>query len=281
MIASVGLIGNPVAHSLSPAMQDAAFACYDLPDRYQLWQTPAETLAARIATLRAAGMRGANVTLPHKTAVGALLDSLDPFAEAVGALNTVVRLPDGRLHGQNTDGPGFLRALAGTGFVPRGESAVLLGAGGAARAVAYALIQAGLRSLVVANRTLEHAEALLADVLAGTEAEPYLQALTLDDPALAEALTAAPLLINSTSVGLDGVALPLAPTLITPQMLVVDLIYRTTPLLQAAMQRGARTQDGLEMLVWQGALSFEAWTGRDAPVELMRAAAQQALKGRT
>lgn len=281
MIASVGLIGDPVAHSLSPAMQDAAFAYYDLVDRYQLWHTPAGTLPERIATLRGEGMRGANVTLPYKTAVVSLLDSYDDFAAAVGALNTVIRQADGRLHGQNTDGPGFLRALAATDFLPQGQSAVMLGAGGAARAVAYGLISAGIGSLIVVNRTPERAEELLADVLASSDADPYLRALALDDPALEQALGAADVLINATSVGLDDAELPFAPALINPHTLVVDLIYRTTPLLHAAIQRGARTQNGLEMLVQQGALSFEAWTGYDAPVEVMRAAAQHALKERT
>lgn len=278
MIASVGLIGDPVAHSLSPAMQNAAFAHHGLADRYQLWLTPAPELAQRVAALRGAGMRGANVTLPHKVAVVSLLDSCDAVVEAVGAANTIVRQADGRLHGLNTDVPGFLAALATTGFQPAGRAAVLLGAGGAARAVAYGLIQAGVESLVVANRVPELAEDLLADMLATTTADPYLRAVTLDDPELEASLASADVLINATSVGLDGVALPIAPALITPRTLVVDLIYRCTPLLQAAAQRGAQTQDGLEMLVQQGALSFGAWTGSAPPVEVMRAAAQHALK---
>lgn len=278
MIASVGLIGDPVAHSLSPAMHNAAFVYHGLADRYTLWPTPAAGLAERVAALRAAGMRGANVTLPHKTAVLPLLDSCDALAEAVGAVNTIVRQADGRLHGSNTDVPGFLQALATTGFRPEGRAAVVLGAGGAARAVAYGLVDAGVDSLVVANRSPERAEELLADVLATSVADPYLRAVTLDDPALHELLAEADLLINATSAGLDGAALPLDSTLIAPRTLVVDLIYRTTPLLEAAAQRGAPTQNGLEMLVQQGALSFAAWTGYEPPVEVMRAAAQQALK---
>lgn len=281
MIASVGLIGDPVAHSLSPAMQNAAFAYHGLTDHYQLWLTPAAELGQRVAALRATGMRGANVTLPHKIAVVPLLDSYDAVVEAVGAANTIVRQADGRLHGLNTDVPGFLGALATIGFQPAGRAAVLLGAGGAARAVAYGLIQAGVTSLVVASRVQELGEELLADMLATTTADPYLRALTLDDPALGAVLEQADVLINATSAGLDGIELPIGPTLIAPRTLVVDLIYRTTPLLQAAAQRGAQTQDGLEMLVQQGALSFGAWTGYDPPVEVMRAAAQHALKEHT
>lgn len=281
MIASVGLIGDPVAHSLSPAMHDAAFAYYSLPDRYQLWHTPAATLAQRVELLRAEGMRGANATLPHKSAVMALLDAYDDVAAAVGAFNTLVRQPDGQIHGQNTDVPGFLDALAVTGFVPHGHTAVLLGAGGAARAVAYGLVTAGVTSLVVVNRTLERAEQLLADMLATSTADPYLRALMPDDPELESLLAETDVVINATSVGLHGAELPLAPSLLTKHMLVVDLIYRTTPLLQAAAERGAHTQDGLEMLVQQGALSFAAWTGYEPPVDVMRAAVQHALKERT
>lgn len=281
MIASVGLIGDPVAHSISPMMHNAAFAACGLPDVYELWLTPAADLAERVAFLRRAGMRGANVTIPHKQAVVPLLDACDAEALAVGAVNTIVRTADERLLGSNTDVPGFLRALATIAFEPRGRSVVLLGAGGAARAVAFGLIQAGVQSLVVANRTVDRAEMLLADMLAATDADPLVLAVKLDDPDLAEYIRAADLLVNATSVGLHSAELPVAATLIAAHLLVVDLIYRSTPFLQLAAERGARTQDGLEMLVQQGALSFERWTGMAAPLDVMRAAARQALKERT
>lgn len=277
MIASVGLIGDPVAHSISPAFQSAAFAHYGLPDTYVLWHTAAAELEARVASLRAAGMLGANVTIPHKVAVVPLLDELEPGAAAVGAANTIVRLPDGRLRGLNTDVPGFLRALELGGGRAAGARCVLLGAGGAARAVAYGLVLAGASSLVVVNRTLKRGEALLADVLAATERDPELLALAPDAPELAEAVARAELVVNATSVGLKDGALPLAADLLGPHLLVVDLIYRTTPLLLAAAERGARIQDGLEMLIQQGALSFEAWTGLAAPLDAMRIAAQTIL----
>jgi shikimate dehydrogenase len=281
MIASVGLIGDPVEHSLSPALQNAAFAHHGLPDSYVLWHTPAAELGQRVAMLRADGMRGANVTLPHKTAVVPLLDVLDPVAKAVGAANTITRLPDGRLHGSNTDVQGFLRALAMAGFDPSARRVVVLGAGGAARAVVYGLLHAEAQSLTLVSRSPEPAETLLSDCLATLDGDPALLVLSFDDPELAQAIAEADLLINATPVGLDGKQSPIADDLIQPGLLVVDLIYRTTPFLQAAAQRGARTQDGLEMLVQQGALSFEAWTGLAAPVDAMRAAAQQALKERT
>ncbi len=280
MITSVGLIGDPVEHSISPVFQNAAFRHYGLPDQYTLWHTSAADLPARVASLRADGMRGANVTLPHKTAVVPLLDELDEVAEAVGAANTIVRMVDGKLRGLNTDVPGFMNALQAMGFDPNGATCVLLGAGGAARAVAYGLVKSGIRSLTIVNRTLENAEAVLADVLSVTDLDPHLLALTADAPEVADVVAGADLLVNSTSVGLDHQALPLAPELITSRMLVVDLIYRTTPLLQSATQHGARIQDGLEMLVQQGALAFEAWTGLSAPLPVMRAAAQQAIEER-
>lgn len=278
MIHSVGLIGDPIGRSLSPAMHNAAFACHGLADRYELWPTAAHALRDRILRLRTMKMRGANVTIPHKSAVLSLLDAIDPIAQAVGAVNTIVRRDDGQLGGSNTDVAGFLRALALTGYTPRESSAVVLGAGGAARAVCYGLLASGIESLTVINRTPERAEALLADLLATTAAEPHLLALGAAEPLVPQAIADADLLVNATSVGSDGSRLPLAPEHVPAHALVVDLIYRPTPLLRLAAQRGARTQDGLEMLVQQGALSFEAWTGLDAPVEIMRAAARQALE---
>jgi shikimate dehydrogenase len=281
MIGSVGLIGDPVAHSLSPALQNAAFRYHGLPDAYVLWHTPEAELAQRVAMLRAEGMRGANVTIPHKTAVVPLLDTLDPVAEAVGAANTIVRLPDGRLHGSNTDVQGFQRALSAAGFDPTGRSVVVLGAGGAARAVVYGLLHAEARTLTLVSRSVEPAEMLLSDCLATLDSDPSLLAMPFDDPDLPQVIAEADLLINATPVGLDGMGSPIAADVIHSGLLVVDLIYHATPFLQAAAQRGAATQDGLEMLVQQGALSFEAWTGLAAPVDAMRAAAQQALKERT
>ncbi|HEX6290797.1 MAG TPA: shikimate dehydrogenase [Herpetosiphonaceae bacterium] len=281
MIASAGLIGDPVGHSVSPALHNAAFSYHGLPDRYVLWHTPAAELAQRVEALRQPGMRGANVTLPHKTAVLPLLDVIDPVAEAVGAVNTLVHGPDDRIYGSNTDVPGFLRALRVVDFQPAGRAVVVLGAGGAARAVIYGLLHAGIHALTIVNRTVERAETLLADGLATIDDDPHLLALAPDDPELGRVIGEADALINATSVGLDGRSLPIAEELITPDLLVVDLIYHHTPLLQAAAQRGAHTQNGVEMLVQQGALSFEAWTGLAAPVDVMRAAVLQALKERT
>jgi shikimate dehydrogenase len=278
MLPSVGLIGDPVAHSVSPAMHNAAFAAFGIDEEYVLWHTPAPTLPERIAQVRAPGMRGANVTVPHKTAVMRLLDSVNAHAQAIGAVNTIVRDAAGRLHGVNTDAPGFARALTYAGFMARGGSVVVLGAGGTARAIVYALVESGIGSVVVANRTAARAHALVQDMQPRSSVP--LHALALDDAVLDTALAHADLLVNTTTVGLDGAASPLAPERLHAGLFVVDAIYRHTPLLRVAAARGARVQNGLEMLVQQGALAWEAWMGRAAPVDSMRAAAQHALEQR-
>jgi shikimate dehydrogenase len=268
-----GVIGDPVAHSRSPALHNAAFAWLGIPARYELWPTTAAGLPARIESLRAPHILGANVTLPHKIAVVPLLDRLDAQAETIGAVNTIVRQPDGSLIGANTDAPAFLASLReDAGYDPANQSVVILGASGAARAAAVALVAAGVRRLVVANRTLERAETLLGDVLAAAASDPQLIALALDDPELPPLLAEATLLVNATSLGWHGDESPLAADLIAPGMLVFDLVYRPTRLLRDAAARGARTLDGLGMLVRQAALAFERWTGRAAPLDVMRAA---------
>ena len=271
-----GVIGDPVAHSRSPALHNAAFASLGINARYELWPTPAAELRARIESMRDRHVLGANVTLPHKVAVLPLLDRLDPQIAVIGAVNTVVREPDGSLTGGNTDSPAFLASLQEDGgYAPAGQSAVILGASGAARAAAVALVGAGLRRLVVVNRTLERAEALLGDVLAGAAGDPQLFALEPDDPALPALLDETSLLVNATSLGWHGDESPIAAQLIPPGALVFDMIYRPTRLLREAAARGARTLDGMGMLVRQAAFSFERWTGRPAPLEVMREAAER------
>jgi len=271
-----GVIGDPVAHSRSPAIHNAAFAHLGLPARYELWPTPGADLAARVASLRAEHILGANVTLPHKVAVLELLDRLDPEVSAIGAANTIIREADGTLTGANTDAPAFLDSLRQDGgYEPSGQTAVILGASGAARASAVALVSAGIARLFVVNRTLEKAETLLGDVLAAANADPLLLALTPDDAGLPDALASAGLLVNATSLGWHGDEMPLPAELLPPSALVFDLVYRPTPLLQAAAERGARTLDGSGMLVRQAALAFERWTGQSAPLDVMLAAMKQ------
>ncbi|MEO7911899.1 MAG: shikimate dehydrogenase [Roseiflexaceae bacterium] len=268
-----GLIGDPVTHSRSPLLHNAAFAKLGIHARYELWPTTANELAARVDSLRARHILGANVTLPHKIAVLPLLDRLDPAVEMIGAANTIIREADGSLTGANTDAPAFLAALREDGsYDPVGQTIIILGASGAARAAAMALAGAGVARLVIANRTLERAEALLGDLLAATDADPLLFALAPDDADLPELLAQASLIVNATSIGWHGDQSPLPATLIPPNALVFDMIYRPTQLLRDATTRGARTLDGAGMLARQAALAFERWTGLSAPLDIMRAA---------
>lgn len=275
-----GIFGYPLAHSLSPAFQQAAFNHYGLDARYLAWETPPDALAAEVAKLRGGDFIGANVTIPHKQAVMALLDEVDPLAAAIGAVNTIVKR-DGRLVGYNTDAHGFMRALKeDAGFEPSGKRALLLGAGGAARAAAFALCQEGAASLVIANRTLERAAALAADLSADGAS---VSAIAADDAALNDAALNADLIVNSTSVGMrhggaEGQT-PLAGGLIPHDAVALDMVYNPqhTPLLAAARSAGARAVGGMPMLIYQGAAAFEMWTGRVAPVEAMFAAGNVAL----
>jgi shikimate dehydrogenase len=271
-----GVIGDPVAHSRSPAIHNAAFAHLGLRARYELWPTAAAGLGARVASLRAEHILGANVTLPHKVAVLDLLDRLDPEVSTIGAANTIIREADGTLTGANTDAPAFLDSLREDGgYEPAGQTALILGASGAARAAAVALVGAGVARLYVVNRSLEKAEALLGDVLAAASSDPLLFALSPGDADLADALASAGLVVNATSLGWHGDEMPLPAELLPPGALIFDLVYRPTRLLQAAAERGARPLDGSGMLVRQAALAFERWTGQSAPLDVMRAAMSQ------
>jgi len=268
-----GLIGDPVTHSRSPLLHNAAFAKLGIHAHYELWPTSAPELTARINSLRAPHILGANVTLPHKIAVLELLDRLDPLAQLIGAANTIIREADGSLTGANTDAPAFLASLREEGgYDPAGQTIVILGASGAARAAAMALAGAGVARLVIANRTIERAEALLGDLLAATDADPLLFALTPSDADLPDLLAEASLIVNATSIGWHGDQSPLPARLIPPGALVFDMIYRPTQLLRDATVSGARTLDGAGMLARQAALAFERWTGQRAPLDIMRAA---------
>ncbi len=268
-----GVIGDPVTHSRSPAIHNAALASLGIGARYELWPTSAAELPGRIESLRGPHILGANVTLPHKVAVLALLDRLDADAATIGAVNTIVREADGALTGANTDAPAFLASLREDGaYESAGQSALILGASGAARAAAVALIDAGIERLIVVNRTLERAEELLGDALAGTERDPQLLALAPDDMALPGMLAETTLIVNATSLGWRADETPLAAELIPPGALVFDMVYRSTRLLREAAARGARPLDGAGMFVRQAALAFERWTGRAAPLNVMRAA---------
>jgi shikimate dehydrogenase len=256
----LGVCGWPVAHSRSPAMHNAALAEHGLHDwRYLRLPLPSERFAETVRALPGRGFRGVNVTIPHKEAALALADRASDAARAIGAANTLTFEPDGAIAADNTDAPGLLECLP---FPARGKSALVLGAGGAARAAAYALAGAGA-DVSVWNRTRARAEALAAEL--GVRA--------VSSPEQAD------LVVNATSVGLhEGdetfKALPLSADTVRAGSCVVDMVYRGggTALLQAARTWGVVTVDGLEVLIAQGAASYERWTGRPAPRETMRRA---------
>ncbi len=275
----VGLIGYPLGHTISPAFQQAAFDYHSLPVDYQAWQTPPESLREALDQVREPDCLGMNVTIPHKEAILSRLDSVDYLASRIGAVNTVVN-DGGRLHGHNTDAAGFLRALReqGSGALA-GKRAVLVGAGGVARAVVLTLAGEGAASLCIANRSLARAEAL-AEV--GRSAGLAVDVVSLSDlPALRDAILAADLLVNATSIGMWHATpgSPVPADLLHDGLFVHDLIYNPaeTVLLRDAARRGARVLNGLSMLVYQGAASFELWTQLKAPVGLMMARAAEAL----
>jgi shikimate dehydrogenase len=280
MTKSVGLIGYKLSHSISPQFQQAAFDYLGLDIRYEVWETAKDELPRVMEGIRNASKLGANVTIPHKEAVLQLLDDVDNDARRIGAVNTIVNR-GGKLIGYNTDASGFMRALRDEGaFSPGSKRVVLLGAGGAARAVGFALIDAGVKSLVILDRTQSRGEALAWDLkVSDTE----VVALSWKDGRTLMALAECDLLVNCTSVGMkdssgEGKS-PLGIGLIPKRALVYDVVYNPleTPLLAAAKKVGARTLGGLPMLVYQGAASFELWTGKSAPIDIMMRVAKRAL----
>lgn len=283
MTQRIALIGHPVAHSLSPAFQQAALDALGVDARYEAWDLLPEELPMAAERLRSAELLGANVTVPHKQAMLRLVDRPDALVERVGALNTIVRR-DGLLHATNTDVSGVLSALEAAGASPRGLRVVLLGAGGAARAVVVAMRVAGATSMVVANRTPERAASLVE--LGGAAMPVVTCALDERDPALEAAMAAADLVVHSTTLGMthgpDEHATPVPARLFHPGQVAFDLVYvpERTPFLAAAEAGGARPLGGLAMLVHQGAESFRLWTGYEPPLDVMFGAARAALAAR-
>lgn len=274
-----GIIGSPVAHSLSPVFQQAAFAACGLDAEYQRWETTPAVLPTRVASLREGRCLGANVTIPYKEQVIPLLDELGGQSARVGAVNTIVNR-EGRLFGFNTDGPGFVAALQEQlSFDAAGADVLIIGAGGAARGIAFALAEAGARGIGVWNRTASRAERLASDV-AG---------IARGDVFSVPALPTGPrydLVVQTTSVGMEGGPEPggMAGGLDGARAgaVAVDIVYapEETPFLREAAKRGLRTLGGLPMLIHQGALSFALFTGVQAPLEVMFEAARTALAAR-
>jgi shikimate dehydrogenase len=268
-----GVIGDPVRHSLSPVLHNAAYRELGLDWVFLAFEVADGETRAALDAMRALGLVGLSVTMPHKTAAAACCDALSDDAAALRGVNTVSLDGDGRLVGDSTDGEGFLRSLLEAGHDPTGLSTVVLGAGGAARAVVRALGRMGADVVVSARRT---EAAVDAAALAGGTAVEWEQR--------GKAVEAAALVVNATPLGMasgpGARECPVSLESVHPGQIVSDLVYhpRETPLLQGARARGAQVVDGLGMLVHQASLQVERWTGRSAPVATMRAAALHALE---
>ncbi len=251
------IIGNPVGHSLSPAMHNAAFAARGMNRVYVPFEVT--DLAAAVAGIRGLGLAGVSVTIPHKQGVIDLLDEVEPVAAAIGAVNTIV-IDNGRLTGHNTDWIGANQALAGAMDLKGGRVA-LLGAGGAARAIGFGLKEAGA-TVVIVNRSRKRGESLARDL--GCDFVPLEEVATVSAAGL----------VNATSIGMepDAGKSPVEAAILKNFPVVMDIVYAplTTRLLEEAAAAGCRVVNGLEMLLYQGAAQFELWTGEPAPLEVMR-----------
>ncbi len=278
----VGLFGDPVAHSLSPLMHNRAFAERGLDWVYLAFRVPRERLAEAVRALPALGLAGVNVTIPHKEAVVPLLDEVSRTARLIGAVNTIVVEAEGRLVGHNTDAPGFAAALARQGVGLAGCHLLLLGAGGAARAVAFQAALDGAEAIEVCDLDGGRAAALTAE-LATHFASCRVHHLPLEPEAVAAALARATLLVNATPAGMEGseAAYPIDLEALHPGLFVYDLVYNPaeTPLLAAARAKGLGCDNGLTMLALQGAAAFALWTGEPPPEASMVATLQEAAGG--
>jgi shikimate dehydrogenase len=281
MTKRVVLIGHPVAHSLSGAMQQAAFDAQGVDARYEVWDKLPLELADTIAELRGDDFLGANVTIPHKEKVVPLVDRTTEEAHATGAVNTITK--EGRkLVGHNTDVAGFdaaLEALVGRQKMPR--QAVVLGAGGGARAVVFGLIREGFQRVIVFNRHLHRAEALVK-FFGRSAAHMELRAMPWHESVIEAELSKTRIVVNATSVGLTADETPIPGELIPPDLLVLDLVYNParTRLMRDAEAAGCQVMNGELMLLNQGAASFRLWTGEAAPLDLMRETLEAALAER-
>ncbi|MFC2051044.1 shikimate dehydrogenase [Chloroflexota bacterium] len=282
----ISVIGYPLKHSLSPDFQQAALDYYKLDIRYEAREVETADLLSAIIRLRQPQNLGANITVPYKEEALHLIDEVDDFAGLVGAVNTIVNR-DGKLVGFNTDAYGFLKALHDDAdFKPENKRILVLGAGGAARAVCFALLQERISSLTIANRTMAKAVSLatsLAEHAVNSKISTEIAAMPWKKSKLIEAVENCQLIVNCTSLGMKGSPYeeesPLASDLIPKDALVYDLVYNPseTPLLRVAREAGANIIGGLPMLVYQGAASFKIWTDREAPLDIMLPAARQAL----
>ena len=267
----VGVIGNPVKHSLSPVILNAAFREAKINWVYTAFETPEEKLADAIGGIRALGIAGLSVTMPHKAKICSLLDEISDSAQSLGAVNCIVN-DAGNLKGHNTDGDGFLDAVKhDAGLDVAGKKVLVIGSGGSARSIIYSLGKAEAREIAVINRTKN--KALDALELAGSVGR------YVEENEISKVVSEADLVVNATPVGMSDTegtsSFPLEPNLLTKGQLAVDLIYHpiSTPWMEALRDRGVEVHGGLSMLIFQAAKAFKLWTGKDAPVEAMRKAA--------
>ena len=270
-----GVIGDPVRHSKSPVMMNRAFAETGVNGAYMAFHITPPMLGDFIGGVRAMGIAGVNVTIPHKQEVIPFLDEIDASAQAIGAVNTIVNR-DGRLTGFNTDGIGYVRSLKEEATAElEGKTILLLGAGGAARGIVHALVREQPGRIVISNRTPDKARALAAAYEDKGELVPISQA------ELSHWCGEADIVINTTSIGMHPLvdALPMDPAWLRPDTVVSDLIYNPlkTSLLKEAEARGCRIHGGLGMFIYQGAYAFEYWTGKPAPAAAMRESVLAAL----
>ena len=275
-----GIIGDPIEHTMSPIMHNTAFKKLGLDYAYVPFNVKSLELKKAVEGMRGLNIRGLNVTIPHKVAIMRFLDRIDPLAEKIGAVNTIVN-DAGILTGYNTDATGFLQTLHDKGIEPREKRVLLLGAGGVARAIGCILAEERAR-LTILNRKQELS---WAEDLASRLSHYYgadVNAGELTDENLQRAIDGVDILINATSVGMspENDRTPVPAGLLCANLTVFDVVYNPlqTRLLREAKEAGVRTIDGLEMLVWQGAIAFEKWTGEKAPVDVMRQSAQSLLQ---
>ena len=293
----LGVIGYPIRHSISPAFQQAALDHLAIPVRYDRYEVAPHDLSSFVESVRGEEWLGINVTIPHKQAVIPLLDEVEQLSREIGSVNTVLRRPDGALEGCTTDHLGFLRAVRESGFRCEGARAVVLGAGGSARAIVAALIEAEAESIHITARSGARAADLVAALLPlrvrpGGPATPCpprlpeLRSSAWDPSVLVPLVRSADLLVNTTPIGMRGGGAegesPVPAESLHHGLTVFDAVYNPmdTPLLRDARTAGARTVSGLDMLVYQGVESFRIWTGRVAPIEIMMRAAEAALAKR-
>ena len=280
MNSNIGVMGHPIGHTKSPVFQQAGLDALNIEETFEAWDVTPEALADKVTTFRSDGFLAACVTLPHKQEVIPMVDELSDAAKQIGAVNWIFN-KNGKLIGHNTDGTGFIRALKEkVGFEPQGVDATVFGAGGAARAVVYALKNAGINRLTIANRTLETAQELAAHF---TEAPFKPEAISMSRDELADHVPYSGLLVNTTSLGMAGgpaeLATPVTSDMISADAIGYDVVYAPpmTRFLREVEEAGATSAGGISMLVFQGIEGFEMATGQKAPVNTMFSAIERAL----